>query len=214
MCGPRSYGVDGEKLTSAPAWRPPRRGSWAGRTRLSPGRRRRPRPGSMGRRASTLSPCQRPPLDVALAEDGVLLAAVGAAEVAVVLHQAQNGDVHHLGHLDGLGDNHAHQILGGGDDDDAVHREGLEHRQGHVAGSGGHIPKEIAHLAPDDVGPELLDRAGDDRAAPDDRVGLVLGEEVETHDLNAGLGLRRVDTPAHCPGRGCGCRRRRGWRGR
>ena len=130
---------------------------------------------------------------MALAEDGVLLAAVGAAEVAVVLHQAQNGDVHHLGHLDGLGDNHAHQILGGGDHHDAVHRQGLEHRQGHVAGSGGHIHKQVVHVAPDDIGPELLHRPGDHRAAPHHRVGLVLGEQVEAHNLNAGFGLRRVD---------------------
>ena len=64
--------------------------------------------------------------------------------------QAQNGDVHHLGHLDGLGDNHAHQILGGGDHHDAVHRQGLEHRQGHIAGSGGHIHKQVVHVAPDE----------------------------------------------------------------
>ena len=141
-------------------------------------------------------------VDVALAEDGVLLAAVRALEVAVVLHQAQHGNVHHLGHLDGLGDDHAHQILGRGDHDDPVHREGLEHSQGHVTGSGRHIHEEIVQLAPDDIGPELLDSAGNDRAAPDDGVGLILGEEVEAHHLHPALGGLGVDAQLAARGPG------------
>ena len=67
-------------------------------------------------------------------------------------------------------------------------RQGLEHRQRHVAGSGRHIHEQIVHLAPDHVGPELLDGAGDDRAAPDDRGrSRSRSEQVQAHDLDAGL---------------------------
>ena len=62
---------------------------------------------------------------------------------------------------------------GAGHDDDAVHRQGLEHVQGYVAGSGRHIHEHIVHVLPQHVAPELLHHAADDRAAPDDGVSLV-----------------------------------------
>lgn len=112
-------------------------------------------------------------LGLALAEEGDLFAAVGAEEVAHVFDDAYDGDGHHFGHLDGLFDDHADKLLGGGDDDDAVKRERLEDAQGDVAGAGGHIDEEIVYV-PDDVGPELGHDAADDRAAPDDGVGFVI----------------------------------------
>ena len=101
--------------------------------------------------------------------------------------------MHHVCHLHRLGHDHGHQILGGGDDDDAIHRNALEHRQGHVAGSGRHIHEQIVHILPDHVGPELLHRARDDRAAPDHRVGGVIQQQVDGHDLDAGTGQGRVE---------------------
>ena len=59
-------------------------------------------------------------VQMALAENLMLLAAVGALEVAVVLHQTQDGDVHELSHLDRLGDDHAHQVLAVIDGDKAT----------------------------------------------------------------------------------------------
>ena len=101
--------------------------------------------------------------------------------------------MHHLGHLHRLGDDHAHQVLGRGDHHNAVNGEGLEHGEGHVAGSRGHVHKHIVYISPDHVAPELLDGTGDDGAPPDHRVGLVLGEQVEAHDADAGLGLGGID---------------------
>lgn len=43
---------------------------------------------------------------IALAEDLDLLTAVGAFDIAHVLDNAQNRNVHLLGHVDRLGDNH------------------------------------------------------------------------------------------------------------
>ena len=129
---------------------------------------------------------------MALAEDADLPAAVRAAKVGIVLHEAQHGNVHHVRHFHGLRHDHGHQILGRGNDDHAVHRQALEHRQGYVTGSGGHIHKQIVHVLPDHVRPELLHRAGDDRTAPNHRVGGVVQQQIDGHDLNARAGQRRV----------------------
>ena len=68
---------------------------------------------------------------------GQSFAAVGADNIAHVFHDAENGYIHHFCHTHGLFHYHAHQLLGRGNDDDAVHRQGLEGAQGHVAGAGG-----------------------------------------------------------------------------
>ena len=127
-------------------------------------------------------------LDVALAEDGMLLAAIRAGVVGHILNDAEHGHVHHVGHVDGLVDDHADKLLRRRDDDHARHRQGLEHRQRHVARSGRHVDEHIVHILPLDVGPELGHGARDDRAAPDDGVGLVREQEVDGHDLDAGAG--------------------------
>ena len=96
--------------------------------------------------------------------------------------------MHHVGHVDGLVHDHADELLRRRDDDHARHRQGLEHRQRHIARSGRHIDEHIVHVVPLDVGPELGHGTGDDRAAPDDGVGLVREQEVDGHDLDAGAG--------------------------
>ena len=130
---------------------------------------------------------------MALAKDVDFPAAVGTFHIAHVLHQAQHGDVHHLGHLHRLGDDHAHQLLGGGDNEDAVQGQGLEHGQRRVAGAGRHIHKHVIHVAPDDVGPKLLDGPGDDGPAPHHGGGLLLQQQVDAHHLDAGLGGHGVN---------------------
>ena len=129
-------------------------------------------------------------LGPALAEEGDLPAAVGTEEVAHILHQTNDGDVHHFRHLDRLFYHHADQLLGRGHDDDAVQGDGLEDVQGYVAGAGRHIHKEIVYV-PDDVRPELGDHAADHRAPPDHGVGLVIQQEVDADELDAGLRLNR-----------------------
>lgn len=55
-------------------------------------------------------------VQMTLAEDLMALAAVRAAEVAVVLHKADDGHMHHLGHAYGLGHDHGDKLLRRGDD--------------------------------------------------------------------------------------------------
>ena len=129
---------------------------------------------------------------LALAEEVDLSAAVGAGDVAHVLHEADDGNVHLLGHLHGLFHDHGDEVLRGGDNDDAVERDGLEDAQRHIARAGGHIDEEVVDI-PDHVRPELLDNAADDGAAPDDGIGLVLEQQVDGHQLHtcaAGAGIK------------------------
>ena len=130
---------------------------------------------------------------MALAEHRDVLAAVRALEVAVVLHHAEQRDVHHLRHLDRLAHDHGNQILRRGDDQDAVHRQGLEHGQRHVARAGRHIDEQEVHVVPNHVRPELLDRLRNDRAAVDDRVVLIGQDKVDRDHLHAALAARGQD---------------------
>ena len=129
---------------------------------------------------------------LALAEEVDLSAAVGAGNIAHVLHKADDGNIHFFGHLHGLFHDHGDEVLRGGDNDDAVERNGLEDAQRHIARAGGHIDEEVVDI-PDHVRPELLDNAADDGATPDDGIGLVLEQQVDGHQLHtcaAGAGIK------------------------
>ena len=130
-------------------------------------------------------------VDVAFAVNLERLAATRALDIAVIFDETEHGHVHHFRHFDRFGDDHGDELLRGGNDDDAVERNGLEHRERCVAGSGGQVDKHVIDFIPDDVAPELLDDTGDDRTAPDDRGGLVRQEKVHAHDLDSGLCLKR-----------------------
>ena len=59
--------------------------------------------------------------------------------------------------------------------------------------------KTVSHhiqLAPGDVLPKLLDRPGDDRAAPDDRRIVVFKHQVDAHHLDALFGFGGEDVLA------------------
>ena len=75
----------------------------------------------------------------------------------------------------------------------AVHRQRLENRQRHVAGSRRHIHKQEIHILPDHVLPELLDRTGNDGTTPDNGGFLVLQKQVDAHDVNADTALDGQD---------------------
>ena len=143
---------------------------------------------------------------LALAEEVDLFAAVRAGDIAHVFYDADDGDVHLLRHLHGLLHDHGDKLLRGGDDDDAVERDGLEDAQWHVARAGGHIDEQIVHI-PGNIRPELLDDTADDGAAPDDGIGLILQKQVDGHDLDAAVadagverGLRADGLVVHAEG--------------
>ena len=124
-------------------------------------------------------------VDVAFAENGQLFAAVRTYEVAVVLYDTEHRNAHHLCHLVGFHDDHAHQILRGRYDHYAVYRKRLENGQRNITGSWRHVDEEIVQVAPDDVGPELFYGSCDDRSSPDDRLFLARKQEVDGHYLYA-----------------------------
>ena len=117
----------------------------------------------------------------------MLLPTVRAGKVAHVFHETEHRHIHHLRHFHGFRHDHADQILGRRHDDDAVDGQGLEDRQRHVAGSGGHIHEHVIHVSPEHVCPELRHRTRDDRSAPDHRFRLVFKDQIDGHDLQAGL---------------------------
>ncbi len=124
-------------------------------------------------------------IDFACAKEVDLLAAVRAFDIAHVFNDAQDFDVHLVCHLDSFFNYHRHEFLRGSDDDYAVQLDGLKHRERHVARSRRHIHKHIVHVIPHDVRPELFDHAGNDRAAPNDRIRLVVEEKVGGHNFHA-----------------------------
>ena len=80
------------------------------------------------------------------------------------------------------------------DDHDAGEGNGLENAERHIAGARRYINEQIIHI-PQNVCPELLNNAADDRTAPDDGIRLVVEQEVDGHDLDAGrteAGQKRV----------------------
>ena len=122
---------------------------------------------------------------MALAKDFDLLAAVRTAQIAVILHDTKYGNPHHVSHFHSLAHNHGNQVLGGGDNDNAIHRNALEHGQGDITGSGRHIHKQIIHILPDDLGPELLHSTGNNGTAPHNGVSRIIQQQIDGHDLNA-----------------------------
>ena len=127
----------------------------------------------------------------ALAEGRGVLAAAGARVARHVLDDADErlADLlHHRGRA--LGD-----ALRGGlrrrDDDRLGARHQLPEREPDVARARRHVDDEVVELAPVHVGEELLERAVQHRAAPDDRA-LLLEEEADRHHAQV-VGDRRDD---------------------
>ncbi|MPN22644.1 hypothetical protein SDC9_170027 [bioreactor metagenome] len=127
-------------------------------------------------------------VDVALPEDPVFLAVVRTFEVGVILHQTDNRNIHHLCHFDGFPHNHGNQFLRGGDYQDAVNRNGLEDSERNISGSRRHVDEHEIHILPDDFRPELLDRIGQNRTAPQHGICLVFQQQVDRHDVNLCFG--------------------------
>lgn len=117
-------------------------------------------------------------IELALAKDLDLLAAIGTLDIAHVLDDTQHGHVHLLGHVDSLGDDHRHQVLWARDDHDAVDRQRLKDGEGHVTRARGHVDQQVVERTPGGLAPKLADGAGDNGSAPKYGVGLVLQYEI------------------------------------
>ena len=134
------------------------------------------------------------PLATAAAEDLGQLAAVRAGEGRHVLDQAEDRDAHPLEHRERLRDVGQRDLLRRRHEHRARDRHRLGQRQLRVGGARRQVDDEVVEVAPVDVAQELLDRAADERPAPDDR--LALGdEELDRDDLDA-VALQRPDLVA------------------
>ena len=65
--------------------------------------------------------------------------------------------------------NHLDEFLRRRHDDDPVHGQRLENGERNIPSPRRHVDNHEIEFTPVDVGPELLDRTGDDRSAPYDR---------------------------------------------
>ena len=124
--------------------------------------------------------CLRRALAAAGGEDIDLVIAVRADEVAHVLGDAEDFDVHLVEHLDGLARILQRNVGGRGDDDGAGQRHGLGQRDHHVAGAGRQIDDEVVELSPGHAPEELLDDAVQHGTAPHQR--LVSGIQIADRD--------------------------------
>ena len=127
-------------------------------------------------------------VELAGTEDLDLLAAIGTLDICHVLDDAEDGDVHLLGHVHGLGDDHGNEVLRARHDDDAIDGQRLEDGESDVGGAGRHVNEQVVERAPGGLAPELADCAGDDGAAPQDGIGLIFEQQVARHDLDAVVG--------------------------
>ena len=132
-------------------------------------------------------------LHVAFAENIDAFVAIWAAHVAHVLSDAEGWHVHQIDHLQALAHDHVGQALWRGDHEHAANFHALHDGQWHVAGSWWQVDDKVIEVAPADVGDELLDNAGDEGAAPDDRIVVMWQQEVHAHELDAGSALDRFD---------------------
>ena len=138
-------------------------------------------------------------LHVAFAENIDAFVAIWAAHVAHVLSDAEGWHVHQIDHLQALAHDHVGQALWRGDHEHAANFHALHDSQRHIAGSWWQVNDEIVEIAPANIGDELLYNAGDEGAAPNDRIVVVWQEEVHTHEGDAGFALDRLDAVlTHC----------------
>jgi len=68
--------------------------------------------------------------------------------------------------------------------------ERLKRGQRRVPRPRGQVHDEVVEVAPDNVGPELLDRRGHERASPDDGVVRPVEQEIQGHHPDTGRALR------------------------
>ena len=134
------------------------------------------------------------------AEDLILFPGIRAGEMRVVLHHAQDLDVHHIRHLHGFGYHHGYQFLRTGHDDDAIHGDGLKDRQGHISCARRHIDEKKVIFSPDHIREELLYRIGQNRSSPDHRVRFIFKQQIDGHELDACSCFHGHDTMLRCHG--------------
>ena len=159
-------------------------GSRGARARRAGRRRRRSTP----RARSGSAPTSGAPVSAAsaspppLAEDRVARA-VGRDELAHVLDHAEHLEVRAAGHVGDARRDLLRALRGRGDDEHLGLRQQAGQRHLDVAGAGRHVDEQVVEVAPAHVDEELLERLGEDQAAPHERGVLVVDEQAHRHDL-------------------------------
>ena len=114
-----------------------------------------------------------------------------AGERGHVLDEAEDRHGQALEHRERLADVAQGDLLRRRDEDRAAERHRLGEGQLGVGRARRQVDDEVVEIAPVDVAQELLDRAADERAAPDDRLAL-RDEELDRDALHA-VALERRD---------------------
>ena len=89
-------------------------------------------------------------------------------------------------HVCRFADDHGDQVLRAGNDDNTVQRHGLKDGERNVSGSGRAVHQKNVHI-PNGLLPELLHRSGNQRAAPDHRLGFVAQEQIDRDHIDSGF---------------------------
>ena len=127
--------------------------------------------------AAKRSPPPRPKISVSSPQ-------CGQAKAVMFSTRPMTGTLIRLNIASALATSASDDRLGRRHQDRPGDRDGLGERQLRVGRARRQVDDEVVELAPVDVAQELLDRAADERAAPDDR--LALGhEELDRDDLDA-----------------------------
>ncbi len=118
------------------------------------------------------------------AENGFVVAALAANVDRHVFQHAEDGNVDLLEHVHGFAGVNQGDVLRGGHDYRAGHRNFLGQGELDVAGAGRQVDKQVVHIVPFALKQELLQGLADHRAAPDDGLAGV-DQKAYRHDLDA-----------------------------
>ena len=121
---------------------------------------------------------------------------VGRDERVHVLHDAEHLQVRAARHVGDARRDLLRALRGRGDHEHLGLRQQARERHLDVTGAGRHVDEQVVEVAPADVDEELLERLGEDQAAPHERGVLVVDEQSHAHDLEqtvADLHLQRED---------------------
>ena len=135
---------------------------------------------------------RRPPPDPKIA----WLGAVGRDERVHVLDHAEHLEVGAARHVGDARGDLLRALRGSRDHEHLGLRQQARERHLDVAGAGRHVDEQVVEIAPPHVDEELLERLGEDQAAPHERGVLVVDEQAHADDLELPGRPRRSDTRA------------------
>ena len=100
--------------------------------------------------------------------------------------------MHHICHMESFLYDHLYQFLWRCNNNDTIHRKGLEHGKRYITGSRWHVHKQIVHIAPDRLIPELFHSPCNHRSSPDNRCLFIFHQKIDGNDFDSFFCLIRI----------------------